>query len=162
VPNFQSASKLQLKYTAEEITQILLHLKGANPKAYEAMLPNFLTSDHSELGVRLLQSNAKVAKALCHMHEATAVMAELVISQPPGAILSNVADFLCSKKSCASVIDPLIADMQHEYFEALSKGRTNKARWIRIRETIRLFYVLGVYRALKTITGLFSHPKLPQ
>jgi hypothetical protein len=84
------------------------------------------------------------------------------ILEPPGAFLERVADFFCSKKTFHSIVEPQIADMQHEYFEAFSKGRTKKAAWIRIRESIRFFYVLGVHRALKSIAGLFSHPKMPQ
>lgn len=55
-----------------------------------------------------------------------------VIALPPGAGAASVLEFLYSRKTYDSVFAPTIADMQHEHFEALAKGRTAKAFWVRV------------------------------
>jgi hypothetical protein len=122
---------------------------------------------HQNRQPRLFDTREMSDHSFLTFHKIMLVMMQLfyvtnAISKPPGGFLRWIAEFFCNEKTYASIAGPHIADMQHEYFEALSKGRTNKARWIRIRDSVRLFYVLGVYRALKTIAGLFSHPKMPQ
>ena len=37
------------------------------------------------------------------------------------------------KRIYQTVLKPCLAEMQEEYFEALSEGKTRKAQWVRIR-----------------------------
>jgi hypothetical protein len=82
--------------------------------------------------------------------------------QPPGTFLIKVADFACSKRTVTFIVQPNIADMQFECFEAFCEGRKYKATWIRIRESIRLVFLLAAYTVLEMMVGLFSHPRTPQ
>jgi len=47
----------------------------------------------------------------------------------------QVSKFLCSHKIQIEVFEPIIADWQVEYFEALFKKEIWKARWINVRYT---------------------------
>ena len=55
---------------------------------------------------------------------------------PPGAKLGTLASFFFSKRTYAIVLKPYLAEMQEEYFEALSERRLWKARWVRVRGVI--------------------------
>jgi hypothetical protein len=55
------------------------------------------------------------------------------LRRAPGARLDAFASFFFSKRTYATVLKPHLADMQEEYFEALSEGRWHKARWVRVR-----------------------------
>jgi hypothetical protein len=48
----------------------------------------------------------------------------------PGQRLNKLASFLYSKGKYDKVFAPTIGDMRQEYFEALSEGKTRKARWV--------------------------------
>jgi len=61
------------------------------------------------------------------------------IGSAPGAKLLWMADFLYSRKSLEEVLKPTMDDMRVEYFDALSQGRTWKARWVRARGTWAFF-----------------------
>jgi hypothetical protein len=52
---------------------------------------------------------------------------------PPGSKLLTIAEFFYSKKTYTLHFEPIVADMQREYFEALYEKRVWKARWIHIR-----------------------------
>lgn len=49
--------------------------------------------------------------------------------------LSGISKFSYSVKTQKEVFDPIIADWQEEYFEALFKKEIWKARWINVRYT---------------------------
>jgi hypothetical protein len=55
------------------------------------------------------------------------------IKRAPGYRILAAAEFLCSPKTIDQVFEPLIADWQQEYFNALNDNRWLKARWISIR-----------------------------
>jgi hypothetical protein len=76
------------------------------------------------------------------------------ITPPPGFYMQKVADFLCSKKTRELLVKPILADMQHEYFEALSQHRTRKACMIRARYFLNLCMALGLMRVLKVLTDV--------
>ena len=54
------------------------------------------------------------------------------IATPPGVRLWKLAEFFCTQRTYKAVFEPLLADFQHEYFEALSQGRRGKALWLRV------------------------------
>jgi hypothetical protein len=55
------------------------------------------------------------------------------VTKMPGARLNNLAEEWFSKKCYEQILRPMLAEMQHEYLEALSQGRTRKAKLIRLR-----------------------------
>lgn len=55
------------------------------------------------------------------------------IETAPGTTQDHIARFLFSRKTYETVLKPAIAEMQHEYFEALSRGEQHRARWIKWR-----------------------------
>ncbi len=55
------------------------------------------------------------------------------IVYPPGMYISIILGFLFSKKMKERVFDPMLSDMQEEYFEALDKELKWKVHWIYIR-----------------------------
>jgi hypothetical protein len=77
------------------------------------------------------------------------------VSDPPGMTLQTVAEFFCSKKTCEQIVKPMIADLQFEYFDALSQKRILKARWIRVRYFWSFCSVLGMTRILKSFVDVW-------
>jgi len=77
------------------------------------------------------------------------------ITPPPGLFMEMVADFFCSKKTHELVVKPILADMQHEYFEALSQHRTRKAWLIRARYFWNFCMALGLMRILKLFASVW-------
>ncbi len=53
----------------------------------------------------------------------------------PGNFWLNLVDFFYSQKIKKQVFEPIIADWQEEFFEALFKKEIWKARWINVRYT---------------------------
>jgi hypothetical protein len=47
----------------------------------------------------------------------------------------NITSFFYSPRTQKEIFEPIIADWQEEYFEALSKKETWKSRWINVRYT---------------------------
>jgi hypothetical protein len=70
-----------------------------------------------------------------------------------------LADFLCSKKTKREIADPIISDMQFEYYEALFGHRKVKAAWIRMRGCCAFLHALGLHRILKGFAGLFQQAR---
>jgi|1186.fasta_scaffold220626_3 hypothetical protein len=58
------------------------------------------------------------------------------LRRAPGSLLLEVAEFVVSGRTFARVFEPVVADMQREYMEALRDGRMWKARWVRCRGTL--------------------------
>ena len=77
------------------------------------------------------------------------------ISRPPGSLLNNIAEFLCSPKTLDRVVNPILSDMQVEYCEALAAGRDAKANWVRMRGYWAFFKALGLYSLLKTAADIW-------
>ena len=55
------------------------------------------------------------------------------ILSAPGTTLMRIAEFCFSRRTCTGVLEPVVADMQHEYFEALAAGRERKAKMVLAR-----------------------------
>ncbi len=47
----------------------------------------------------------------------------------------KIADFVFTQKTRKEVFEPIFADWQEEYFEALFKKEIGKARWVNVRYT---------------------------
>lgn len=58
-----------------------------------------------------------------------------VFSIPLSSNTLKMSSFLCAKKTQKDTFEPIVADWQEEYFEALFKKEIWKARWINIRYT---------------------------
>lgn len=78
-----------------------------------------------------------------------------LICQPPGSLLRSVSEFVFSKKTLEYVIDPIIADMQAEYFEALAAKRPYKAAWVRLRGYWSFAKAVGLYSLLKAVVEMW-------
>jgi DNA-binding CsgD family transcriptional regulator len=55
------------------------------------------------------------------------------IQSPPGSTLRALADFFFSRRTYLTVLQPTLADLQDEYFQALADHRPWKARMARVR-----------------------------
>lgn len=51
----------------------------------------------------------------------------------PGWRLRRLAELVFSPKTCTTVLEPPLADLQKEYFQALAENRPWKARFVLIR-----------------------------
>lgn len=78
------------------------------------------------------------------------------VSAAPGQRLWKVTEFLCSKKTYASVFAPLLAEFQHEYFEALNDGRQWKARWLRVVYVCAFLKSAGLHISMKLLREAWS------
>jgi hypothetical protein len=74
------------------------------------------------------------------------------LHRPPGNRLLTIVDFLYSPKTIEETFKPIVADWRTEYFEALTQGRTWKARWISIRYTCSFI----VSMSLSKVYALFK------
>jgi hypothetical protein len=78
------------------------------------------------------------------------------IGNAPGAKLLRIADFLCSSKSVKLTFEPLIGDLQSEYFEALTKQRIWKARWVRLRYCFAFLGAMGLNKIFSVVKVIKS------
>lgn len=60
---------------------------------------------------------------------------------PPGMRMRSLLSFF-SERSCRRIIDPIIADMQHEWRAAHEAGNLSRARWVHILCTFHLLAAL--------------------
>lgn len=58
------------------------------------------------------------------------------VALPPGYWLRRLAEPIFHSQTYERVFAPLIADLEHEHAEALSKGQTWRARWIVVRSYV--------------------------
>jgi hypothetical protein len=66
-----------------------------------------------------------------------------------------MADFFFSRQTMEQIVVPTVSDLQAEYFEALAKGRTRKAAWVRLRGYWSLFKTLGLHAVIKNLFGIW-------
>ena len=77
------------------------------------------------------------------------------ITTAPGTNLLSISEFLFSPKTLRSVVNPIIADMQAEYFEALAASRRYKAIWVCARGYWSLVKAVGLYSLLRTVAEVW-------
>lgn len=56
-----------------------------------------------------------------------------IVRRPPGALMLRIAEVLCTSKRLEDVYKPIIADYQHEYFEALKSGNRPRILFVKVR-----------------------------
>jgi hypothetical protein len=78
-----------------------------------------------------------------------------IIVRPPGSLLSRAAEFLFSRKTLTRIVNPIISDLQAEYFEALGAKRPAKAVWVRLRGYWGLFKAVGLHSILKMVVEIW-------
>jgi hypothetical protein len=55
------------------------------------------------------------------------------IVHPPGSRLGHVLRILLTQRAYEKLVQPVIADAQHEYLKAVAAGRHRHAQWIAVR-----------------------------
>lgn len=63
------------------------------------------------------------------------------IARPPGTVMRRIAHFLLPTEDYKNIIEPLIAEMQFEYFDALQRGVSG--RWIRFQWSLGFWSVIA-------------------
>jgi hypothetical protein len=79
---------------------------------------------------------------------------------PPGFRLRLLIDFFYSKQTRERIFDPVIADNQSEWLEAVSCNETWKARWIRLHCYLEVAENIGLHGIVSTIKKIISSVKL--
>jgi hypothetical protein len=74
----------------------------------------------------------------------------------PGARLRTIAARVCSAKAIDQLIDPVIADLQAEYAQAVRLGQTWRSRWVRIAGYVAFVKVMVFHGG-----GRFLHDWTP-
>jgi hypothetical protein len=82
------------------------------------------------------------------------------IVRPPGSGLLSFADFFCSPRTLDRVLQPILADMQHDYFQALSENRKGKAEWARFRGSVCFWKALGLYTIVRNVVAIWKISRL--
>ena len=77
------------------------------------------------------------------------------IVKPPGFSLARFAEFFLSPKTVERIVNPLLADLQSEYFAALDQRRKIKAIWIRLSYSWAFFKALGFHTLLKAVVEVW-------
>jgi hypothetical protein len=77
------------------------------------------------------------------------------ITRAPGTYVLNISEFLFSPKTLTMVVNPIIADMQAEYFAALAAGRGYKAIWICARGYWSLVKAIGLFSLVRTVAAVW-------
>lgn len=70
---------------------------------------------------------------------------------PPGTRLRAIAARLCDAEAMTHLIDPLIADLQHEHAEAERDGACWRARQVRLAAGLSLIKVLFLHRGARVM-----------
>ena len=78
------------------------------------------------------------------------------VSRPPGSLLLTIAAALFKRRTMEGIIEPLVADMQSEYFASLAEGRRIHAEWIRAVYLKDLTLNLGVHSVTKVLFRIFK------
>jgi hypothetical protein len=78
------------------------------------------------------------------------------IIAPPGHTLISIARFVLTASSYKKYVQPVIADMHHEYFAALAQGDMWHARWISARVWLQVLPGFIYAMIARAVFGLFS------
>lgn len=93
------------------------------------------TSTNSAMGVSLLFLSIINLFFSSRIIRSIDLMIWEIINMPTFTICSKVSNFIYSNKTQKDTFEPIVADWQEEYFEALFKNEIWKARWINVRYT---------------------------
>jgi hypothetical protein len=97
--------------------------------------------------------------SLDHFVPKLPVKARIRISKAPGHRLAAIAEFFYSAKTWRTVFEPLLTDMNHEYFVALAAGRRGKAWWIHKRYVIAFWQAVGLNAVVQAVASLWTAAK---
>ena len=64
--------------------------------------------------------------------------------RPPGSRLRSLAQRFCDPSTLERLIDPLLADLRHEYADAVRRGERWRGRWIRLAGCIAFWKVAAI------------------
>jgi len=73
------------------------------------------------------------------------------IARPPGIFILRIINFIYSKKVAERIFEPILADMQEEYFEALSNSLKLKAKWIHLRSIFSIFIAIASQLSISVV-----------
>ncbi len=76
------------------------------------------------------------------------------ITPPPGARLDALMAASCDRTTYSEVVEPIIADMQSEVFDALHAGYRLRAKVAVVRGHWRVFKSVGAFRLLAWIVPI--------
>jgi hypothetical protein len=79
---------------------------------------------------------------------------------PGSGVLSLLCWLPMSKQSQDRIFRPLVADLQHEYIEALAAGRTRRALALRVVYAFRLLLTFGAFCGSATLKRFIEIWKL--
>lgn len=75
---------------------------------------------------------------------------------PPGARLRAWLGLVYSDRTLARVLEPILADMQHEWLEAHQAGRLGRARWIHVRGIFNLLFAVAMRIPLSAVRWVWE------
>jgi len=61
-----------------------------------------------------------------------------LVALPPASRVRGLLRFVFSQRTCDLVFDPVVADVQQEWIEAVAAGRKWHAAWVRVRGYLTL------------------------
>lgn len=76
------------------------------------------------------------------------------IARPPGHWWLRFTEFVYSRETFENIFQQTIADLRHEFNNALTKGRVWKARWIRLRGYLSIINTVVTHGVAKIIRQL--------
>jgi hypothetical protein len=83
------------------------------------------------------------------------------IRRAPGWRLHRMVAWVYKPRTFEEVLEPVLSDLQEEYFEALRQGARGKAQWVRVRGYCAFWTHVGLlvpgtlFRALVTLWKMF-------
>jgi len=83
-------------------------------------------------GIRLSESDLARERRALHLHGSISETVPPRVVLPPGGRLASILSVFLTRKSYKRLVEPVIADMQFEYTNALASGRTRNAKWIAV------------------------------
>ncbi len=63
----------------------------------------------------------------------------------PGDRIRRLAARVCAAATMTRIVDPIVADMQHEHADALREGRVWKSRWVRLAGYVALIKAMALH-----------------
>ncbi len=63
----------------------------------------------------------------------------------PGNRIRRLLARVCDSATLARIVDPIVADMQHEHADALREDRVWKSRWVRLAGHVALLKAMALY-----------------
>lgn len=101
----------------------------------------YVTKEHIlATGLHAVQETAKLTAFVAAFPLAAEIAAACIagalyspLSRAPGFGLHRVAEFIVPRRTFKVVLEPVLSDMQVEFFDALAGGRPLKARWVKWR-----------------------------